>query len=330
MTGAPPFGLFLCFPSQREFAHICAVNADQSTPDRQNPDSKPTPHHAFFKLFSAGVLGWLVGAVVLFGLSWLIARPESISSAMIWTISHCWVAFLFGLLVLVAVGLKSGLSVGRAAIAYLLPVVVLALVAGICLLIYPDNLLREELLTYLPVVLLFYGLGLLWMRFGKEETSETPSSARAVIPAVVGGLVILGAVAGPVFASDAFRYRDTFEFSLSKASLQDGAIKVEGTIEIRKPGNFKFSAPRYVWNETPENAGSEPRIELGKMSWGAAGEPKSGSSGVFPVQISWGKGASSLASEYAPYEDYVVIEVRNPDVGDKVIYSMSAPMQSEP
>ena len=76
--------------------------------DRQNPDLKPTSQRAFLKLFTAGVFGWLVGAVILFGLSWVIARPESMSSAMIWTISHCWMAFLFGLLVLVAVGLKSG------------------------------------------------------------------------------------------------------------------------------------------------------------------------------------------------------------------------------
>ena len=143
---------------------------------------------------------------------------------------------------------------GRAAIAYLLPVAVLAVIGGICLLIYPDNLLREELLTYLPVVLLFYGLGVLWMKLRKEEASETPAVARAVIPAVVGGLVILGSVAVPVFASDAFRYRDTFEFSMADSALQDGAIQVDGAIEIRKPGNFKFSAPRYVWNETPDGS----------------------------------------------------------------------------
>jgi hypothetical protein len=298
--------------------------------DRQNPDLKPTSQRAFFKLFAAGVLGWLIGAVVLFGLAWPMARPESLSSAMIWMISHCWVAFLFGLLVLVGVGLKSGLPVGRAAFAYLLPVAVLAVIGGICLLIYPDNLLREELFTYLPVVLLFYGLGLLWMKFGKEEASETPSTARAVIPAVVGGLVILGSVAVPVFGSDSFRYRDTFEFAMANSALQSGAIQVDGTIEIRKPGNFKFSAPRYVWNETPDGSGAEPRIELGKITWGAAGEPKSGSTGVFPLKIAWSKGATSLTSEYAAYEDYIVIEVRNPDEGDKVIYSLNAPMQSEP
>lgn len=245
---------------------------------------------------------------------------------MIWTIFHGWISFLFGLATLAGYGLVKRLPVARAAFAYILPVAMLALIGGLCLLVYPDNVLREELLTYLPVVLLFYGLGLLWVMLRKEAT-ETPALARAVIPAVVGGLVILGFVAVPVFASDAFRYRDAFTFTISSTTVKDGKLFVEGSIEIRKQGNYRFAAPRYCWAAFSDDVAAEPEVEQGQISWGASGVPQSTALGVFPLKIAWSKGVLSSAGALVDsYEDFISIEVHDPDQGEKVIYVMSAPM----
>lgn len=283
---------------------------------------------SFAKLFAVGVIGWLLGGLVLFGLSWIIARPEGFSSAAIWTISHGWIGFLIGLVLLVGYGIVKGGPVGVAAFSFVLPAALLSVLCGICLLIYPDNLLREELLTYLPVVLLFYVLGLLWL-WMRKDSAAVPAMARAVIPAVVGGFVILGFVAVPVFASDAFRYRDAFQLVVSKTAVKDGTIHVDATIEIRKPGNYRFSAPRYVWEEITESTASEPQVEMGQFTWGSAGEPKLSAVGVYPLEIVWKRGVPRQpgVTDLPPYEDMVCIEVRSPELGEKVIYSMCAPMQ---
>lgn len=286
-------------------------------------DSKPAAKSAFLKLFAAGVTGWLVGTVVLFGLSWVIAHPVSVPVAMVWTISHNWAGFLLGALVLVGYGLKTGGSVGRAAWAYILPVALLAGIAGLCLLVYPDYSLREDLLTYLPMVLLFYGLALLWL-WARKGVADTDSFARAVIPSVLGGAVILGFVTVPVFASDAFRYRNSFELKISKTEMQDGKFVAEGTLEIREPGNFDFTAPRYVWSLDSD---AEAEVETGVITWGTAGEPQPNAPGVFPMRIVWSK-AMRLGEEagYGYYEDCINLEVHHRDEGGKMIYSLNAPI----
>jgi hypothetical protein len=287
-------------------------------------ESKPAKPAAevFRKLFTAGVAGWAVGVLALFALSWAIARPVSVPAAIVWTISHSWAAFLFGALVLVGYGLKSGLSIGGAATAYLLPVGVLAAIAGVCLLVYPDYSMREELLTYLPIVLMFYALSLLWI-WARRGAADSDSFARAVIPSLLGGAVVLGFVTVPVFASDAFRYRNTFELKISKTGMQDGKLVAEGTLEIREPGNFTFTAPRYVWS--PDSDESE--TEAGEISWSGGVEPKPDSPGVFPIRIVWSKAlAPDGISDYGMYEDSINIQVHSPDEGNKVVYFLSAPM----
>jgi len=281
------------------------------------------------KLFTVGVSGWLLGELVIFGLAWPLSHPESFASAMIWTISRGWIGFLAGLALLIGYGFLKGLPVARAALAYVLPAALLAALGGICLLVYPDNMLREELLTYLPVVLLFYGLGIIWLRT-RLASPAAPAMACAVVPGVVGGLVILGFVTVPVFSSDAFRYRDAFHLTVSKSMVKEGALHIDGSIEIRKPGNYRFAAPRYIWGDFADTSTSDSQIELGEIAWGSAGEPKSSATGVFPMTITWRKGVpKSGVTNLSSYEDLVSIEVRNPDDGEKVIYSMSVPMYGQ-
>jgi hypothetical protein len=305
------------------------VSEEKFSMDRQNPDLKPSAKSAFFSLFSAGVTGWFVGLIITLGIGWIKFHPDSAYSAAIWAISHGWAGFLFGLVTLVAYGIIKRLPLGPAAFAFVLPVAMLALLSGVCLLIYPDSFLREELFTYLPMVFVFYVFGLLWIKFRKEEAESIPMS-RTLVPAVVGGLMILGFVAVPVFASNAFRYRDAFNLTVSKTSLRDGAIYVEGKIEIRKAGNYRFSAPRYIW-PTPDNPDmTEPELELGEINWGGSGFPQTGALGIFPLQIVWRKGTPLKSlSELALLDDLVSIDVRNPDEGDQVVTSISAPLRND-
>lgn len=288
---------------------------------------EPISDSAFPKLFTVGVIGWLVGTLVLFGLSWPLDRPESVAIGLLWTISHWWAAFALGLLSLIGYALVCGSSFALAARAYLLPVALLAGIAWVCQRIYPDQSFREDLFTYLPVVIIFYGFGCLWMHYRKDKASA-PAFARSVIPPLVGGLVILGFVAIPVFASNAFRYRDAFQLTISKLTLNDGSIIGEGSIEIRKPGNYDFAQPRYFWDELETLEEGEPGIEIGTITWGSAGVPKAGVLGVFPMQITWRKGILPAYIKALPTSaDSVYMEVRDPNGENELIYSLFSPVQ---
>ena len=302
------------------------MNENPASGNRPVADLSPVGAASFRKLFGSGVVGWLIGMGLLFGAAWIFSKPESVPVALLWVISHWWIAFLLGLVLLVVRGLSAKASMGRAVLAYVLPVAVLAAIAGVCLMIYPDAGLRGDLFTYLPVVLVFYGFGCLWMA-GSREAGDSLAFMRAVIPSLVGGLMILGFVAVPAFASDSFTYRNAFHLTVDSTRVVDGAIVSEATLEIRKPGAYGFSAPRYVWEMVESDAGSEPQTELGEIQWGAAGAPKAESPGVFPMKIVWRKGVPTGGiSQLPPYEDFVVIEVRKTDEVDKLIYCVSAPM----
>lgn len=315
--------MFLRFHSRVIIHHVVVMNLQKPI-----DDMPPSTHSAFLKLFGIGVLGWLVGTLILLGLSRPLGHVDSISNAVLWAISHSWISFGAGLLVLVGYGLIARLPVSVVAWAYVLPAALLAGISWLCLKTYPDAVFRGDLSTYLPLILLFYGFGYLWMSV-RKDASETTSFTRAIVPSIVGGLVILGFVAVPVFTSDAFRYRDTFKFVISKTTLNDGSILSEGRIEIRKPGRYEFTAPRYSWAELALSDESEPGIDVGAITWGAAGPPNPDTLGVFPLQIFWRKGVLPAGTdELPPYENSVYLEVRNADEGNKLIYSLTAPMQT--
>lgn len=272
------------------------------------------------------MVGWFLGVLGVLVFAWAQKHQGGFAATVIWTFSHGWIAYLVGLVVMIGYGIATGKSLARAVLGYVLPACVLVLLAGICLLIYPDSMLREELFTFLPLVFLFYVFGLLWLRMG-ESGNASPSFTRATLPALLGGLVVLCFVAVPVFASDAFRYRDAFQLKMTKAGAQDGAFRFEGSLEIRKPGNYRFSAPRYVWGVTPNEEATEPETELGEFIWGTAGAPGPDATGVFPLRIVWRKSMpQSSVADGMPIEDSIYIDVHNGDEQDRVIYSVYAPL----
>ncbi len=286
-----------------------------------NPDA--APGGGFLKLFVTGVVGWLLGMAALFGAAWIFSKPETLPIALLWMISHSWIAFLLGLVLMVARGVTSRAALAKPLLAYVLPMAVLVLLALACLAVYPDVSLRGDFMTYLPVVLVFYGFGCLWLAvLGKR--ADGGAFMRAVIPSLIGGLIILGFVAVPAFASDAFRYRSAFQLTSGEKKIQDGTLVFEGTLQIMKPGNYGFAAPRYVWtHEEEENPEADTGTEYGVIEWGGQGAPGNGALGSFPLRIVWSEGIlDGEISELPPYEENVHLEVRDRNREDKLIYTI--------
>lgn len=283
----------------------------------------------FARLFAIGVGGWIIATVVTFIISLLTAHPDSFASAFMWTISRWWIGFAIGLLLMAGYGLARKLTVGWAVVAYALPVLILAAFASICLAVYPDNGFRIEFGTYLPLVIIFYLLGLLWV-FLSRDSGDRPSFARAVLPAMVGGLMILGFVAVPVFTGDAFRYRNAFNFTITKATVVNGEIHTEGSVEIRKAGNYAFVSPRYSFAEYLAPGNMESGLDVGTITWGSAGAPPAGKTGVFPLRIVWQKGVLPASMTTLPeYQNEVSIDVCDAGDSNRGIYFLAAPLMNQ-
>jgi len=276
----------------------------------------PNKTASFQKLFFTGVAGWILGAIALFAASWVLTKSESLSEALMWSVSFWWIAFAFGLVALVARGVLAKEALGSPVLAYLLPPVVITGVAGICLAFYPDEGFRSDLVGYLPVVVVFYVFGLLWMRVCKTDQF---AFVRAVLPPLIGGLMILAFVAVPVFNSNAFRYRNAFGFTVLKSTNSDGAGVAEAVLEIRKPGHYQFTVPHFDIYDF----GMEPAAEAGKITWGAAGEPKEGTTGSFPLIIRWQKTNPSPEIPRMPEMlNSAILEVRDAGAPETVIYTV--------
>ncbi len=281
---------------------------------------------AFAKLFGIGVAGWVAATLVIFVAAWRIIHPDSVPSAFMWTMAHWWIAFAIGLLVMAGYGLMKKLPIGRAVMAYVLPVLVLIIFAALCLAVYPDNGFRTEFNSYLPLVIMFHVLGLVWVSMSRD-TGEQSAFTCAVLPSLVGGLLILGFVAVPTFTSDAFRYRNAFNFTISKVNVVDGEIRSEGAVEISKPGNYEFITPRYSFAEhlNSEEVGSG--LDVGTITWGSAGAPTAGKAGVFPLKIVWSKGVLPANLTTLPdYANEVFLDVTDADDGNRPIYFLAAPL----
>ena len=286
---------------------------------KTTPANKP-----FQQLFFTGILGWIIGFVALLAAAWFLTKHELFFEPMMWAASHWWAAFAFGFLAMLVRGARRKKSLGSALLAYLLPVGIIAGVGGLCLSIYPDAGFRDEMAGYLPVVLVFYVFGLLWLR-AREGTAH--SFARAVLPPILGGLMTLGFVAVPVFASNAFRYRDAFGLQAVRTAKPEGFVVTDAVLEIRKPGNYKFTAPQFaIYSIGLEFA---PEKADGEIIWGAAGKPKEWATGKFPLQVRWKNPAAQASMPpMHEFENAVVLEARDANAPEIVVSTVSAPIES--
>lgn len=289
------------------------------------PPEKPVPMSAFAKLLATGLAGWVLGNLVLFGAAWPVGHAETPAIAAMWAISHWWIAFAFGAVLLIARGLLSRVSFGTALMAYLLPAALLSAIAGICVAVYPDQGFSSDLLGYMPLALIFYVFGFLWMSFVKSGSGNT-AFLRSVIPATVGGVSILGLIAVPVFKSNNFIYRNAFGLEVSKTAITNGAMVADAVLKIHKSGHYDFTAPRFIYSE--QITDTESAIELGKITWGPAGAPKEGAPGTYPFQIRWEKNIPPTMAEmrqHMPDDDMIYLEVRDPaDASKELLYNITA------
>lgn len=293
-------------------------------PDLESPQVGKKPN--FLKLFTVGTLSWIGAFVVLFAVSWGVSNPENLSNAILWASSRWWISFLVGLLGLVIYGLASGSSFALAARAYILPTAIVGLLSWICHMIYPDSSFRGDLVTFLPIIVVFYAVACGWMMLSKEATA-TSNFGRAVIPGILGGLVILGFVAVPALTSNEFRYRNAFQFTITKMAVLATSIQAEGNLTITKLGQYDFTSPRFFSVATNAIGEPDPQLEVGEITWGASGEPQPGATGTFPMKIAWKRTLLPANFSTIPFaDDSVYLEVRDPDTDNELIYSLFAPV----
>lgn len=292
---------------------------------KTSPGNKP-----FQKLFLTGVLGWIAGSIALFAAACFLPKQESYIEPLIWSVSHWWAAFGFGFLAILVRGAQVKGPLGLALLAYLLPVGVISGAIGACLAIYPDAGFRDEMIGFLPVVLVFYVFGSFWLQV---RAGSADLFGRAVLPPIIGGLIILAFVAVPAFTSNAFRYRDAFGLELIRTTNPEGFVVADAILEIRKPGSYKFTAPSFsIYSIGPEfNPEFNPEKVDGEITWGTAGEPKDGATGKCPMQIRWAKPSVRASMPPVPgFESSVVLEVRDANVPGTVIFAVSGKIQTSP
>lgn len=111
---------------------------------------------------------------------------------------------------------------------------------------------------------------------GRKQTSDF-LLAFAVPPTVLALVAtLLSAVI--VFGSDAFVYRDAFGIKVNSVRLENGELKVDAILQLRKDGEFGYEAIYYNF-ENPGFEGSQ-----GKLEW-KDGQPTA--AGDHPFTLVW-------------------------------------------
>lgn len=282
-----------------------------------------TSNPIFQKLLSTAIYTWILGTsgpiiVALFFTQW-----ESSSQAVIWGFGFTWWAFFGGAISLLVQAIIMRKSPLLALGAYLLPMLLLILVAGACLAVYPEMSFREEILSYSPSLLAFYVFGLVWVRL---RSNHPGSHLRAMLPPVFGGIIMLSFVAFPVFTSNACRYRNAFALEVVSRADFGSLTEIQAVLEIRKPGSYQFSVPAFPEIYSEGDWAADFQQPKGEIIWGARGEPVDGESGSYPLKI---RLTNFIATpDNAPMPNFgnpVVVEVRETQNPGELAAMVSAP-----
>jgi hypothetical protein len=291
--------------------------------------STSSSNTTFSKLYFAGVAGWFLGSVLLLALARMMATHEIAFDVLTWSASYWWIAFALGLVALVLRGVLSKAPMGSALLAYVLPMALIGGLAGLCIALFPDQGFQGEFLLCLPIVLVFYVFGFLWLSLRKDASF---AFARAVLPPIVGGLIILSFATVPVFTGNSFRYRNAFGITVARTATVDSAFEVEAILEIRKPGNYQFAAPRLGLYEYDMMPDLHTETGRGKITWGEAGAPQEGKTGSFPLRIRW-EGAGAIpkapASETPQFINTMALEVYHAGAPETAIYTVVSELPEE-
>jgi hypothetical protein len=294
-----------------------------------DPTTSAGPNASFHKLLGAGLGVWLLAQVALIAAGRWAGGQGTWLGALDWAVSHGWIAFLVGLLALLALSARFPGALGRALVAYVLPIGVFAVLGGICYAVYPDPWFLSEMLGFLPLVWLFGFLGWLWLRL-KPEIPGNEALTRALAPPLIGGIVVLLGVAVPTFLGNTFRYRNAFELSLKKTVFADGKLAADAVLEIRKPGDYRFRAMRYSYMDMMAVQDPEVDTLTGRIEWTGAGTPAADATGTFPLTIRWDKtSAPGPSFGDGMDQDSITIEVSTSADPDTVVRSISVPLTAQ-
>lgn len=294
-----------------------------------NPTTPGGSAIAFRKLLGAGLLIWLIAALALIGVGRWATGQNSLISLVDWAVGHAWIAFLVGLVGILALSKRFPGALGRTLVAYVVPVAVMTILGGICYAVFPDIGFLTEMLGFLILVWLFGVFGWLWLR-STSEAREQEGVLRALLPPLIGGIAVLVGVAVPTFQGNAFRYRDAFNLTLSKTVFADGKLKTDAVIEIRKPGDYIFRVVRYSYMDMLEDPDSQADHSTGRIEWQGTGAPAAATTGSYPLTVSWDKApAPAPPSDNEYLEDYISLEVHTTADPETMVHSVSVPMNGK-
>jgi len=306
-----------------------------SKPIETIPTMKPNPsppaglNTAFRKLLGTGLGVWLLAQVALIAAGRWAGGQSTWLGALDWALGHGWIAYLMGLVAVFAFSGRFPGALGRALVAYVLPLGVIAILGGICYAVYPDRWFLSEMLGFIPLVWLFGVFGCLWLRL-KPEAPANEALARTMLPPLIGGIAVLLGVAVPTFLSNPFLYRNAFSLSLGKAVFDDGKLAAEAVLGIHKPGDYRFRAVRYSYSDMMELEDPEEDTQTGRIEWTGAGIPAADATGTFPLTIHWDKSPPPApVSDDGMDQDSIMIEVSTSAKPDTVVHTLYVPLTAK-
>lgn len=262
-------------------------------------------------LFGLGIFVWIASMMLLFVVDLLLQPGTSPEVMLMGALGKWWIGFGLGAVFILLAGLKKIPLLSSALSAYVLPVLVLGGIILACLLVYPDPGLRESLLGYIPVVVVFYAAGWGWALLRKGFKGEW---VRLVLPPVLGGVMLILMVAIPVFTSNAFIYRDAFVLKIQEMNTEDGKISAKCVLEINKPGDYRFQVPNASIFDAVgfyEGDPSEIDVPKGVLVW-THGKPEAGAEGSYELIMEWPVSVRALANTWDFLEFMPVhLEVRD-------------------
>ena len=283
---------------------------------------------SFRKLLGIGLIIWILAELALVGVGRRVSEQSSLVGLVDWAVGHAWIAYLVGLVGMIALSGRFPGALGRALVAYVVPAGVMAILGGICYAIFPDAGFLSEMLGFLILVWLFGVFGWLWLRATPEQ-KENESVVRALLPPLIGGIAVLIGVAVPTFRSNSFIYRDAFSLTLNNTEFADGKLSADAVLEIRKPGDYSFRAVRYSYLDIMED---DPQSDhsTGSIEWKGGTAPVAAATGTYPMTIRWNKTSAPIARAADNFlEDYISLEVHTASDPDSVVRSIDAPLNAK-
>jgi hypothetical protein len=294
-----------------------------------NPTTPGGSAIAFRKLLGAGLLIWLIAALALIGVGRWATGQNGLISLVDWAVGQAWIAFLVGLVGILALSKWIPGALGRTLVAYLFPAAVTAVIGGICYAVFPDIGFLTEMLGFLILVWLFGVFGWLWL-WSTPKARDQEGVLRALLPPLIGGIAVLVGVAVPTFQSNVFRYRNAFNLTLDKTVFADGKLTTDAVVEVRKPGNYIFRVVRYSYMDMIDDPDSQADHSTGRIEWKGTGAPAAAVTGSYPLTVSWDKApAPAPLSDREYLEDYISLEVHATGDPETVIHSVSVPINGK-